>query len=403
MLRKIAVSDLTLGMYVHEFCRPRANDPFWTLHVERELRDEAVLRRIQESTREVWIDTRLGKNSNVLNQASAEPARACPDSDAHTDTAPSSMDVELARARLICGRAKAAVMSMFSDARMGRAMDTQDVDLLVEEICASVMRHPHALISLSRLKTCDEYTYMHSVAVCALMVALARQMKLSEEQVREAGVAGLMHDVGKMMISPAILNKPDRLTVDEYETMKHHPQAGLEILQRSQRVTEAVMDVCLHHHEKVDGSGYPSGLKGEEISVFAKMGAICDVYDAVTSDRPYKKGWDVARSIREMASWKGHFDETILQHFVKTVGIYPVGALVSLKSERLAVVIEQGEKSLLHPKVKVFLSTRTRLALAPKIIDLAAPHQRDAIVRFELAEEWGVEGVEKMWAGEPAG
>jgi HD-GYP domain-containing protein (c-di-GMP phosphodiesterase class II) len=180
--------------------------------------------------------------------------------------------------------------------------------------------------------------------------------------------------------------------------MKYHPQAGLKILQGSQQVTQAVMDVCLHHHEKVDGSGYPYGLKGEEISVFARMGAICDVYDAVTSDRPYKKGWDAARSIREMASWKGHFDEKIFQHFVKTVGIYPVGALVRLKSERLGVVIEQGEKSLLHPKVKVFLSTRTKIAFQPEIVNLADPTEPDAILKYELAEEWGVQDVERMWA-----
>ena len=393
MLRKIAASDLTLGMYIHEFCRPRINDPFWTTHVERELRDEAVLRRIQESTREVWIDTRLGRSPDGAH-SQRHNAASCPD----TDTSPATMEKELARAKLICGRAKTAVMTMFSDARMGRSMNTEDVDLLVQEISTSVMRHPHALISLSRLKTSDEYTYMHSVAVCALMVALARQMKLDEERVREAGVAGLMHDVGKMMIPPAILNKPDRLTFEEYEAMKYHPQAGLKILQGSQQVTQAVMDVCLHHHEKVDGSGYPYGLKGEEISVFARMGAICDVYDAVTSDRPYKKGWDAARSIREMASWKGHFDEKIFQHFVKTVGIYPVGALVRLKSERLGVVIEQGEKSLLHPKVKVFLSTRTKIAFQPEIVNLADPTEPDAILKYELAEEWGVQDVERMWA-----
>lgn len=394
MLRKIAVSDLTLGMYIHEFCRPRINDPFWTAHVERELRDEAVLRRIQESTREVWIDTQLGASPDEISSPTRDDEPSCPD----TDTSPASMEKELARARLICGRAKTAVMTMFSDARMGRSMNTEEVDLLVEEISTSVMRHPHALISLSRLKTSDEYTYMHSVAVCALMVALARQMQLDEERVREAGVAGLMHDVGKMMIPPAILNKPDRLTFEEYEAMKYHPQAGLKILQGSQQVTQAVMDVCLHHHEKVDGSGYPYGLRGEEISVFAKMGAICDVYDAVTSDRPYKKGWDAARSIREMASWKGHFDEKIFQHFVKTVGIYPVGALVRLKSERLGVVIEQGEKSLLHPKVKVFLSTRTKIAFEPEVVNLADPVESDAIVKYELAEDWGVRDVDDLWA-----
>lgn len=398
MLRKIAVSDLTLGMYIHEFCRPRLHDPFWTQHVERELSDEGVLRRIQESTREVWIDTGRGRcpdEQTPILEAASSAIR-------EVDTAPTSMDKELARARAICGRAKAAVMTMFTDARMGRAMNAEDVDLLVEEISTSVMRHPHALISLSRLKTSDEYTYMHSVAVCALMVALARKMELNEEQVREAGVAGLMHDVGKMMIPLTILNKPDRLTFEEYEAMKYHPQAGLEILQGSAQVTKAVMDVCLHHHEKMDGSGYPHGLKGDEISIFAKMGAICDVYDAVTSDRPYKKGWDAAQSIREMASWKGHFDEKIFQHFVKTVGIYPVGALVRLKSERLGVVVEQGEKSLLHPKVKVFLSTRTRIRFAPKVIDLGNSLEQDGIVKFELAEDWGVGDVDTLWAGETA-
>lgn len=396
MLRKIAVSDLTLGMYIHEFCRPRLHDPFWTQNVERELCDEAVLQRIKASIREVWIDTRRGRGpderATILAEACSIPYKP--------DTAPSSLDEELIRAKAICGRAKAAVMTMFTDARMGRAMNAEDVDLLVEEISASVMRHPHALISLSRLKTSDEYTYMHSVAVCALMVALARQMEMSEEQVREAGVAGLMHDVGKMMIPAAILNKPDRLTLEEYEAMKHHPEAGLKILQDTQQTTPAVMDVCLHHHEKIDGSGYPHGLKGEAISLFSRMGAICDVYDAVTSDRPYKKGWDAAQSIREMASWKGHFDETIFQHFVKTIGIYPVGTLVRLKSERLGVVMEQGEKSLLHPKVKVVLSTRTRLPCAPKVIDLAHADEEDAIVKCELAADWGLRDIEKLWAGE---
>lgn len=398
MLRKIAVADLTLGMYIHEFCRPRANDPFWTLHVERELRDEAVLQRIQQSSREVWIDTGRGNSPEEPNP----PQVHAPTTVALGDTAPASMDEELARARLICGRAKAAVMTMFSDARMGRSMNTEDVDLLVEEISNSVMRHPHALISLSRLKTSDEYTYMHSVAVCALMVALARQMGLSDDQVREAGVAGLMHDVGKMMIAPAILNKPDRLTAEEYQAMKYHPQAGHKILKGSQQVTAAVKDVCLHHHEKMDGSGYPHGLKGEEISMFARMSAICDVYDAVTSDRPYKKGWDAASSIREMASWRGHFDEPIFQHFVKTIGIYPVGTLVRLKSERLGVVIEQSEQSLLRPKVKVFLSTHSRASLEPKVVDLTHPLEQDAIVKFELAADWGIEDVDRMWAADAA-
>ncbi|MEN4960190.1 HD-GYP domain-containing protein [Pseudomonas syringae] len=393
MLKKIPVADLALGMYIHKICRRWTNDPFWIGLVEVMLDDVEVLERIQQSgTKEVWIET--GK-SRVLAPRPSAPS-------ASDDTTPASLEKEMLRARLICGRARDAVMCMFTEARMGRAMDVDNVQLLVEEISNSILRHPHALISLSRLKTSDEYTYMHSVAVCALMVALAKRMGMPDDQVREAGVAGLMHDVGKMMIAPAVLNKPGRLTRDEFEIMKAHPELGVKILMDTQPVAASVIDVCLHHHEKVDGSGYPHGLKGDQISIFARMGAVCDVYDAITSDRPYKKGWGVAHSIREMASWKGHFDDVVFQSFVKTVGIYPIGTLVRLESGRLGVVVEQGQASLLKPKVKVFMSARTGKTFAAQVIDLDCPSDPDRIARIEKTTDWGLEEVDTLWAGSPA-
>ncbi|MCH5487388.1 HD-GYP domain-containing protein [Pseudomonas syringae] len=393
MLKKIPVADLALGMYIHKICRRWTNDPFWIGLVEVMLDDVEVLERIQQSgTKEVWIET--GK-SRVLAPRPSAPS-------ASDDTTPASLEKEMLRARLICGRARDAVMCMFTEARMGRAMDVDNVQLLVEEISNSILRHPHALISLSRLKTSDEYTYMHSVAVCALMVALAKRMGMPDDQVREAGVAGLMHDVGKMMIAPAVLNKPGRLTRDEFEIMKAHPELGVKILMDTQPVAASVIDVCLHHHEKVDGSGYPHGLKGDQISIFARMGAVCDVYDAITSDRPYKKGWGVAHSIREMASWQGHFDDVVFQSFVKTVGIYPIGTLVRLESGRLGVVVEQGQASLLKPKVKVFMSARTGKTFAAQVIDLDCPSDPDRIARIEKTTDWGLEEVDTLWAGSPA-
>ncbi|MBP0948368.1 HD-GYP domain-containing protein [Pseudomonas alliivorans] len=390
MLKKIPVSELSLGMHIHKFCRPWNNDPFWVTHVETVLHDSDVLKRIQSSdTLEVWIDTRQGHDH--MSAPAPTPA--------HDDKATVSLEQEVERAKAICGKARDVVMNMFTEARMGQAMKMDNVDLMVEEISNSILRHPHALISLSRLKTSDEYTYMHSVAVCALMVALAKRMGMKTEQVREAGVAGLMHDVGKMMIAPEVLNKPGRLTVEEFTLMKTHPEQGLKILEENLPVAALVMDVCLHHHEKVDGSGYPDGLQGSDISIFARMSAVCDVYDAITSDRPYKKGWGVAHSIREMASWKGHFDDMVFQNFVKTVGIYPVGALVRLESGRLGVVMEQSETSLLTPKVKVFMSARTRKTFAPQIIDLASSEDRDAIIKIELPADWGLDSVDHLWSG----
>ncbi|KPX12130.1 HDIG domain-containing protein [Pseudomonas amygdali pv. dendropanacis] len=394
MLKKIPVAELALGMHIHKICRRWTNDPFWIGLVEVMLDDVEVLKRIQQSgTREVWIET--GKSRVLAPQTAPAPSI--------NDTAPASLDKEVLRARAICGRARNAVMAMFTEARMGQAMDVDNVQLLVEEISSSILRHPHALISLSRLKTSDEYTYMHSVAVCALMVALARRMGLPDDQVREADVAGLMHDVGKMMIAPHVLNKPGRLTHDEFEIMKAHPELGLKILKENQPVAATVMDVCLHHHEKVDGSGYPHGLKGDQISIFARMAAVCDVYDAITSDhRPYKKGWGGAHSIREMASWKGHFDDVVFQSFVKTVGIYPTGTLVRLESGRLSVVVEQSEASLLKPRVKVFMSARTGKTFAAQIIDLGSFADPDAIVKIETPTDWGMEEVDTLWAGSPA-
>ena len=239
-----------------------------------------------------------------------------------------------------------------------------------------------------RLKTVDDYTYMHSVAVCALMIALGKQMGLTGQALKDAGVAGLLHDVGKMMIPSEVLNKPGKLTDEEFNIIKDHPRKGWEILNISEGANAVALDVCLHHHERVDGKGYPEKISGEDLTLFARMGAVCDVYDALTSNRCYKNGWEPAETIRKMAEWKdGHFDERIFHAFVKTIGIYPSGTLVKLKSGRLGVVIEQSEKSLLTPVVKVFFSTKSNEPIMPETVDLTK--SPDSIANVENAEKWG--------------
>lgn len=398
MIKKIATSELVLGMYIHALCGNWIDHPFWK---ERFLLDDSTdILRIQRSAiAEVMIDTQKGCDVRAPIVATPVPPNV-----PVADAAPAkrvAMDAELSRAFLVCTRAKAAVTSMFNDARMGLAINTEASEALVEEIANSVIRHPHAMISLSRLKTSDEYTYMHSVAVCALMMALARQLDLPDSWVREAGIAGLMHDIGKMTIGSDILNKPGRLTDPEYAAMRLHPEGGVKILQQGGVLSAAAYDVCLHHHEKFDGSGYPFGLQGEQISLLARMASICDVYDAITSERPYKKAWGPAHSIREMASWTGHFDEQVFQAFVRTVGIYPVGALVRLQSQRIGVVVDQDEKSLLKPKVMMLLSARTKMQLERKVLDLSRFGEEDKIIRIESAKDWNLGDVDALWASRP--
>ncbi|MFY8124009.1 MAG: HD-GYP domain-containing protein [Silanimonas sp.] len=308
-----------------------------------------------------------------------------------------SMDQELHRARRICQDSKAQVVALFTDARLGRAIQPEAVMPMVEAINESVSRHPDALLSVVRLKNHDEYTYMHSVAVCALMVALARRLGLPEDQVRDAGAAGMLHDLGKAAMPLNVLNKPGALSDDEFKIMKAHPVRGYHMLVQSGSAPEAVLDVALHHHEKFDGSGYPHNLKGDAIGLMARMGAVCDVYDAITSNRPYKKAWGPAESLQRMVSWNGHFDELVLKAFIRSVGIYPVGALVRLESDRLGVVLEQGEGSLLAPKVRVFFNARKREPVFIKDIDLGAPDCGDRIVGLESADKWNFPNIERLW------
>jgi len=357
--------------------------------------------------KEVWIDTSKGLDAedgadeeaiakeveNTLAQADSTSKIAL-----RIDT-----HQEAARAIKICAKSRQAVTSMFQEARMGKALSADDALPIVEEITTSVMRNPGALIGLARLKDKDDYTYMHSVAVCALMVSLARQLGLDETQIRQAGLAGLLHDVGKMMTPLEVLNKPGKLTDAEFVMVKNHPADGHKMLLEGEGISDIALDVCLHHHEKVDGNGYPEKLTNEQISLYAKMGAVCDVYDAITSNRPYKNGWEPAESIRKMAEWsKGHFDPLIFQAFVKSIGIYPVGSLVRLESGRLGVIIEQTEKSLLTPKIKIFFSIKSNSRVAPEIMDLSKPACKDKIASHEDPVKWDIRDIHELWSGLPA-
>ena len=405
MLKKISVKQLTVGMYLKEFCGSWMEHPFWrNSFVITDPND--IERILASSIQEVWIDSAQGLDvppdeptiSEAETQAQVD-AELDAAARAARDVAPLSIQKEMARAAKICAQAKQAVTSMFQEARMGKAVDAANARKLVEEISDSVTRNPGALISIARLKTADDYTYMHSVAVCALMIALGRQLGLDEELIRKLGIAGLLHDLGKAMMPLEVLNKPGKLTDEEFRIMKSHPEEGYKLLQESHGVDEITFDVVLHHHEKTDGSGYPKGLKGDEISLHAKMGAVCDVYDAITSKRPYKAGWDPAESLRKMAEWaNGHFDPTVFQAFVKSLGIYPIGSLVRLGSGRLGIVVDQSPKSLLMPRIKVFFSTRSSARIRPELIDLSAPGCMEKIASREDPANWNFPDLDELWS-----
>jgi len=329
MLKTIPTHQVTLGMHIHALNGAWIDHPFWKSKFV--LNDPEDLKKLRASSiKEVVIDIAKGVDVKTSETATTAPAATQPaESVAEQPKTPEekkavarvSAAEEQVRAKKILQESKKAVTTMLNDVRMGKAVNPGTATALVEEIASSVSRNESALISLVRLKTKDDYTYMHSVAVCALMIALAKELNLNDTETKQAGMAGLLHDVGKAGIPLEVLNKPGALTDDEFTLVKLHPERGHAMLMQANILDEVVLDVCLHHHEKVNGSGYPHKLKADNISLFAKMGAVCDVYDAVTSNRPYKAGWEPGVSLHRMAQWEGHFDDVVFKAFVRSIGI----------------------------------------------------------------------------------
>jgi HD-GYP domain-containing protein (c-di-GMP phosphodiesterase class II) len=408
MLKRISVHRLTPGMYLHELCGSWMDHPFWSRSFL--VRDADEVRRIVETgIAEAWIDTDKGLDADEpavqtpgnVEQALTFAATAPLPLIDLPDTAPDAYVASGSPGRpvppsplQVREQARRAMSQLFGEARLGKAVDVARCEPVVDEIMTAVARNTGAMLNVVRLKRRDEYTYMHSVAVCTLMIALGRTLGFGERQCREAGLAGLLHDIGKALVPLDILVKPARLTDEEFRVIRGHAAAGHALLRGSRLANAMALDVCLNHHEKIDGSGYPRRLPAAEISLFAKMGAVCDVYDAVTSDRPYKRGWDPGEAIREMAQWQGHFDPMVFQAFVKTVGIYPVGSLVRLRSQRLALVVEQHPQALLTPTVQpVYALDGGRYLNDAPPLDLRRADAGDAIAGAERPAEWAERGV----------
>ena len=402
MLKKIKVNDVRLGMYIQEVCGSWMDHPFWKQSFKlTEYKDLNTLKNCGAD--EIWIDTSLGLDvdSGVAAHSQSEAELKVENELKKIEQTPQktealvSLQIELIAAKKLHTKTKEAVVSLFKDVRMGNALKLDGAVSLVDELNQSIIRNPSALICLSRLKTADNYTYLHSVSVCVLMIALGRQLGMKDDMLKQAGIAGLLHDIGKVFIPDEVLNKPGKLTDEEFNIVKMHPVKGWEFLKDSGEVSDLILDVCRHHHERVDGMGYPDKLSGEALTLFARMGAVCDVYDAITSNRSYKKGWEPVESIRKMAEWNnGHFDEVVFHAFVKTVGIYPTGTLLKLKSGRLGVVTDQSKKSLVMPIVKVFFSTRSNVHILQEIVDLSK--STDSIASIENPMQWAFDLGEIM-------
>lgn len=395
-IKKVTVDRLRPGMFIHDLNCAWIDHPFGISRFR--IKDNAQLSKIRAlGIPEVYIDTRRGLDVLGAPRQVETQRQVARDMEAIARTPkqllqPVPLAEELASARKLHAEANQVVKGILEDVRLGRQIEMELVEPLVGRMVDSIFRNQDALLPLARLKQHDNYTFQHSVSVCALLVAFARGLGLERELIKQVAIGGLLHDVGKAKVPDAILNKPAKLSDAEFTKMKSHVVQSIIILQNTPGISQIALDVAGQHHERYDGSGYPNKLKGEEISFYGRMGAIVDVYDALTSERVYHKGMAPTGALGRLLEWsRYHFDPDLVRAYVRAVGIYPTGSLVRLLSGRLGVVTEQHASKPMQPKVRVMFHGVHKRYLPPEILDLARPGCQDRIEGHEEFSDWDID------------
>lgn len=410
MLKRIRTQDVELGMFLHKLEGSWFSHPFWK---SKMLLDDADQLATLKASKVEWVQIDISRGADQRPRDAAPPRPAvAPDQRDRSfgragatiarRAAPApvnrpfdplskerlSTKAEMVHANRLARKSVRAMQKIFDDSRLGNAIKLKKLEPMIEEISSSIQRNPHAFMAVTRLKNSSEYLYLHALSVCALMISLAQQLRLPAEEVQQAGLAGLLMDVGMGHVPQETWDKGSPLTPEEWEVVKSHTTLAHEFLALGGEMPEAVLDVCLHHHERLDGSGYPHGLKGEEIGQFARMAAICDTYDAMTSNRIHRHGEDPSRALLMLDEAQTLYDPDIFHAFQQAVGIYPIGSLVRLRSHRLAIVVDQNRDDLTLPVVRPFYSLNDRCFVKAEDIDLSNCFGADQIITRETPEGW---------------
>lgn len=372
-IKKIELDQLKPGMYVHDLDCPWLHHPF--LFNRFLVTDEAMVQKVADAgIRSLYIDTRRGddvydaptrfeyrRQSERQIVSLAEVRRQQAEQTI-------SLEEERRRAGKLFRDASGVVAGVLQSAALGQYGELERLDPVVEKICDSIFRHRDALIPLARLKHHHGYTYEHAVATAAMMAAFARNQGLPRERIHQLALGAMLQDIGMARLPAEIVGKPERLSANEVEVMRAHVEHSHDIAQELADLPSTTMEVIAQHHERIDGTGYPFRLRGEEISTAGQMAAIVDVYDAMTSQRPYQGATAPTTALRKLFEWsQHHFSGELVQSFIRSVGIYPVGSLVRMESGMLGVVLEQTD-DLLKPVVRIIYNTRTGNYLLPPLV-----------------------------------
>lgn len=391
MLEVIKVSTMHLekGMYVSSLDRPWLETPF--LLQGFRIRKDADIQRLRKYCQYVYIDRMKTDQYRAEALADGKARKRQSRKEIFNNRRLSNYqdisnwNTEYPQAKVAVAELSRGIDEIFEDVSRGGALDVVKLKKSIEPMIQSVTRNPDACIWLARLKQEDEYTYKHSLGASIWAVALGRHLGLPRSDLRSLAIGGLLFDIGKLRLDPELLHAQRQLTEEEFDTLRDHVRLGEEMVKESGIMNRDVLDMVAHHHERYDGSGYPKGLSGDEIPVFARIAAIVDCYDAITSHRGYARAIPPAIAIKMLYEWKDcDFQAELVEEFIQAVGIYPAGSLVELSSGEVALVIAEYRTRRLRPKVMVLLDVDKQPLMDNRIIDLYQQEQSGEEGQLEI-------------------
>ncbi len=360
----IHVSGLKIGMHVCELDRPWLETPFILQGFT--INDQKDIDTLAEYCEYVYVEGaedkwQAAEERAVLSKPAAKPK-------AYDNT--TSNKNEYHRAASIHNTARQLTRSFMDDVRLGQGINIQEVKASVSECVSSILRNPDSMMWLSKIRKKDDYTAEHSLNVGILAITFGRHLGASEEDLNKLGFAGMLHDVGKMRTPNEVLNKEGKLTEAEFKTMQDHATHGRDILMNHKNIYHGAVDVAYSHHESLDGSGYPRKIKASGITDFTRIITLCDVYDAITSDRVYKTGQSSLEALKILYQNKGiKYDEKLVTDFISCIGLYPPGSIVELKNGMAGIVISTNYRNRHLPKV-LLLRDSEKMPMPEKVINL---------------------------------
>jgi putative nucleotidyltransferase with HDIG domain len=404
MIRKISIDDLEVGMYVEKVDRPWLEIPFF----KKSIQSTRQIDKLREySVNVLYIDTDKGGGSvqqeSGEETSSGEGPQAAVGSEAplapscQHHASPSIFDPEeIQLCRVLQQNAVQCVKEFYASVESGDAPDLKAAEAVVDELINNVTRHPGVMMTLSKLKAYDEYTFTHSVNVSLLAITLGKTLHYNRSDLKTLGLGALFHDIGKTRVSKKILNNPGGLTEDEMNLMYKHPVHSVEILKHVPGMTIDIIRVALEHHERISGTGYPRGLKGSNISEFGMISTIADVYDAMTSDRVYRKKLTSHAALSKIyATAKGNYNTAFVERFITRVGIYPIGTTLILTSGEVGVVSRIHTEKLLCPEVFVLFDKTGKEITPPEKVDLLHDRKKRRVQAVSRPEKFGI-SVERL-------